>query len=48
MDALWIVALVLIALWAVGLMTKMAGRIVHLLLVIAVVVILYHLVSAPA
>ena len=45
MDILWVVALVLIALWAVGLVTKMAGGVIHLLLVVAAIVIVVRLMS---
>jgi hypothetical protein len=42
---LWTLVVILIVLWAVGLSLKIAGGLVHILLVIAVVVILVRLLS---
>lgn len=42
---LWIIALVLLALWAVGLAFKVAGALIHLLLVIALIVVIYKVVT---
>lgn len=38
---LWIIAIILLALWAIGLAFKVAGALVHLLLVLALIVILF-------
>jgi len=38
---LWIVAITLLALWAIGLAFKVAGALIHLLLVLALIVILF-------
>ena len=38
---LWTIAIILLILWAVGLAFKVAGALIHLLLVIAVIVVLY-------
>lgn len=40
---LWILAIILLGLWAVGLAFKVAGVLIHLLLVIAVIVVLFKL-----
>ena len=41
---LWTIAIVLIVLWALGLFTHVAGGLIHLLLVIAIVVIVVNLI----
>jgi hypothetical protein len=40
---LWIIAIILLALWAVGLTFKVAGALIHLLLVIALIAVLIKL-----
>lgn len=40
---LWIIAIILLALWAIGLVFKVAGALIHLLLVVALIVILIKL-----
>tara|TARA_R110002020_G_scaffold8652_4_gene34381 strand:+ start:1515 stop:1658 length:144 start_codon:yes stop_codon:yes gene_type:complete len=40
---LWTLAIILLILWAVGLAFKVAGALVHLLLVIAVIMVLFKL-----
>lgn len=41
------IALILAALWLLGLITKVvAGGLIHLLIVIAVVVFIYHLIKS--
>ncbi|KQN76516.1 hypothetical protein ASE94_19470 [Devosia sp. Leaf64] len=42
-QMLWIIAIILLGLWAVGLAFKVAGALIHLLLVIAVIVVLFKL-----
>ena len=42
---LWIVLVVLVALWALGLVFRVAGNLIHVLLVIALVVLIYNLVT---
>ena len=37
---LWTLAIILLVLWAIGLAFKVAGALIHLLLVIAVIVVL--------
>jgi hypothetical protein len=41
---LWTIAIILIVLWALGLFTHVAGGLIHLLLVIAIIVIVVNLV----
>ena len=41
---LWTIAIVLIVLWALGLLTHVAGGLIHLLLVVAVIMIVLNLV----
>ncbi|HXO97695.1 MAG TPA: lmo0937 family membrane protein [Chthoniobacterales bacterium] len=41
---LWTIVVVLIVLWALGLFTHVAGGLIHLLLVVAVIVIVLNLV----
>lgn len=40
---LWTIAIILLALWAIGLAFKVAGALIHLLLVVAAIVVLYKL-----
>jgi hypothetical protein len=42
---LWTIAVILIVLWLLGLTMKVAGGLIHLLLVIALVVIVLQLLS---
>lgn len=42
---LWIVLVVLVALWALGLFFRVAGSLIHVLLVIALIVLIYNLVT---
>jgi hypothetical protein len=42
---LWTIAIVLIVLWALGLAFKVTTGLIHLLLVIALVVIVFQLIS---
>jgi hypothetical protein len=41
---LWTIAAILIVLWALGLFTHVAGGLIHVLLVVAVIVIILNLV----
>ncbi|HET9378279.1 MAG TPA: lmo0937 family membrane protein [Chthoniobacterales bacterium] len=41
---LWTIAIVLLVLWALGLLTHVAGGLIHLLLVVAVIMIVLNLV----
>lgn len=43
---LWTIAIILLILWGVGLAFKVAGALIHLLLVIALIVVLFKLFAA--
>ena len=42
---LWTIVLILLALWIFGLLLKIAGAFIHLLLLVAVVVLVYRLLT---
>ena len=42
---LWLVLIVLVAVWLIGLVLNIAGGLIHLLLVVALVVLVYNLVT---
>ena len=42
---LWTIAVVLLILWALGLGLHIAGGLIHALLVVAVIVVVYQLVT---
>jgi hypothetical protein len=42
---LWSLLVILLVLWVLGLATSVAGGLIHLLLVVAVVVLLYQLIT---
>ena len=42
---LWTIAVILLILWAAGLAFKVAGALIHLLLVIAIIVFVYKLIA---
>jgi hypothetical protein len=42
---LWTIVLILLALWVFGLLLKIAGTLIHLLLIVAVIVIAYRLIT---
>jgi len=44
-DLFWTVAIILVVLWLFGFITGFGGALIHLLLVIAVIVIFYRLVT---
>ena len=48
MDILWIVAAVLLGLWLLGLVMRVAGGVAHVLLIVALAVIVWRLVSGAA
>ena len=41
---LWTIVVILIVLWALGVLTHVAGGLIHVLLVVAVIVIILNLV----
>lgn len=42
---LWVVFLVIVAFWLIGFLMDIAGGFIHLLLVVAVIVLLYNLIT---
>jgi serine/threonine protein kinase len=44
-NILWLVVVVIIALWLIGLITRVAGNLIHLLLLVALAVLVYNLVT---
>jgi hypothetical protein len=44
-NLLWLVVVVLVVLWLLGFALKIGGGIIHILLVIAVIVVIYRLVT---
>ena len=42
---LWTIVVVLIVLWALGLIGNIAGGLIHILLVLAVIVIAYNILT---
>jgi hypothetical protein len=42
---LWTIVAVLVVLWALGLIGNIAGGLVHILLVLAVIIVAYNLLS---
>ena len=45
MDLFWTVAIILVVLWLFGFISGIGGALTHLLLIIAVIVILYRLLT---
>ena len=44
-SILWLVFIALIAVWVLGLMFKIGGKLIHLALIIAAVVFIYNLMA---
>jgi hypothetical protein len=44
-SILWTIAVILVVLWLLGLVLNIGGGLIHLLLVIAVIVIIYNLLT---
>jgi hypothetical protein len=44
-DLFWTVAIILVVLWLFGFITGFGGALIHLLIVIAVIVIVYRLLT---
>ncbi|MGY0691259.1 lmo0937 family membrane protein [Virgibacillus sp. FSP13] len=42
---LWTIIIILLILWALGLLFKIAGGLVHILLVVALIVLIYRFVK---
>lgn len=45
-SILWAIVVILVVLWLVGFVANIAGGLIHLLLLIAVVVVLYNLIAS--
>lgn len=43
-QILWVVLVVIVMVWLVGLITKVAGNLIHLLLIIGLALLVYNLV----
>ena len=44
-QILWIVMVIIIAFWLIGFLANIAGNAIHILLVVALVVLAYNLIS---
>jgi hypothetical protein len=44
-NILWIVVVALVVLWLLGLVASIGGQLIHVLLVIAVIVVVYNLLT---
>ena len=44
-NLLWTVLVVLVVLWLIGLVANIGGGLIHLLLVIAVIILVYNLIT---
>ena len=42
---LWTILVILLVLWLIGLLSHVGGGLIHLLLVIAVIVVIYRLIT---
>jgi hypothetical protein len=45
MNLIWIIAIVLVVLWLLGFSLQVGGNIIHILLVIALILIVWRLVT---
>ncbi len=45
MDLLYIIVIVLVVMWLGGFSTKVGGKLIHLLLVLAVIILLFRLLT---
>jgi hypothetical protein len=44
-QILWIILVVIVAIWLIGLVANVAGNLIHLLLVAALVILIYNLLT---
>ena len=44
-NIIWLVVFIIVALWLIGFITRVAGGLIHLLLIIALVLIVYNLIT---
>lgn len=45
MQLIWIIVVVLVALWLLGMVSSIGGGLIHLLIVIAIILIAYSLLT---
>jgi hypothetical protein len=45
MDILWVVVIIVLVLWLAGFGMSIGGNLIHILLVIAVIVVIFRLMS---
>ena len=43
-QILWIILVVIVAIWLIGFLADIAGGLIHLLLVVALIILIYNLV----
>lgn len=43
-QILWIILVVIVAIWLIGLLAEIGGALIHLLLVVALIILVYNLV----
>ena len=44
-NILWLVVVVIVGLWLIGFVAMVAGNLIHVLLVVALIVVVYNLVT---
>lgn len=44
-QILWIILVIIVAFWLIGFVADIAGNLIHLLLVVALIVLAYNLIS---
>jgi len=44
-NLVWLIIVILVILWIAGFAMKMGGALIHVLLVIAVIVLIFHLIT---
>ncbi len=45
MDTIWIIAIILVVFWLLGFSLNIGGGLIHILIVIALIVIVYRLLT---
>jgi len=45
LSILWTIVVILVVLWLIGLVVHIGGAFIHILLIIAVIVIIYNLIT---
>ena len=44
-NIIWLIVVVVVVLWLLGLVTRIAGGFIHLLLIVALILIVYNLIT---